>query len=201
MIVYQLVSPSNKSYIGVAFDLEKRFKVHSRNRSAIGGAIRKHGAENFVKKTLLVGGPEYCYFMEEIIIDHFGTIAPKGYNMASGGKGVRRHHPKSRMKMSKSIRAAYASPEARIMCSERAKKLWREKPESLARSTESNSTTWANPEKKKEHSERMTEVFSNPEIRRKFSIKAKAQWADPILRERMVAALKAGLKRKREEKL
>jgi len=93
--LYQLTSPSGKSYIGISSKTaEDRWRVHNmrvrEGRShALQQAIRKYGAEMFVLKTLVIADDwEYLCEMEVRAIATLKTITPHGYNLTKGGEGV-----------------------------------------------------------------------------------------------------------------
>lgn len=113
--IYKLISPSNKSYIGVSKNPKKRFKGHSIHLSSyIGKAIRKYGKGNF-KLEILDNAEEYseAYLLEQKYIKKFNTICPNGYNLDSGGQGGREVSEKTRKKMCKAQEGRTLSKEHR----------------------------------------------------------------------------------------
>lgn len=90
--VYQITNKlDGMQYIGVSNNPHKRFIYHCTNprkksRSYIQDAIRKHGRDNFDIKVLLVSNRRYCLEVESKLIDAYGTLAPKGYNLCGGGE-------------------------------------------------------------------------------------------------------------------
>jgi group I intron endonuclease len=80
---------NGKIYIGVSVDPVERFDTHCANSkgSAIGNAIRKHARESFKLDVLVCGRREYVYELEAKAIQSYDTVAPKGYNIATGGVG------------------------------------------------------------------------------------------------------------------
>jgi hypothetical protein len=91
--LYQLTSPSGKSYIGITTKTaEERFELHVKHerdgrRNAIHAAIKKYGACTFKVKTLLIANDlEYLRLMERRAIKVFNTMAPHGYNLSMGGE-------------------------------------------------------------------------------------------------------------------
>lgn len=94
MIVYQLMSPSGKSYVGkTAFSLAKRFKEHCAIKTggfAINAAIRKHGKKSFLVQELSVADTnEQASNLEKLWIILLQSYDPrKGYNETFGGDGV-----------------------------------------------------------------------------------------------------------------
>jgi group I intron endonuclease len=89
MIIYKITNTvNNKVYIGqTKHSLSKRKHQHKYNKStAIGAAIRKYGQDNFIFEVL-----EQCFSHDhmnerEIFwIKEYDCLAPKGYNLVSGG--------------------------------------------------------------------------------------------------------------------
>lgn len=82
---------NDKVYIGQAIDPEQRFKGHIWDKdrkqysSAIDGAIKKYGAENFYYEIL--EGPISNFNEREIYwIKFFNSLTPNGYNILEGGQ-------------------------------------------------------------------------------------------------------------------
>jgi len=90
--VYQITNKLNgMQYIGVTYNPHRRFLLHcsdarNNSRSYIRDAIKKHGKENFDLKVLLIGDRRYCLEMEAGLINAYGTLVPKGYNICGGGE-------------------------------------------------------------------------------------------------------------------
>lgn len=110
-------SINEKAYVGQAvctlsngkkWGTEERWKTHvknARNRKCecrlLENAILKHGASEFVIVVL-----EECAIMdlnrlEDLYIKSYNTLCPNGYNLMTGGGNGRKHHQKTRDKMSK----------------------------------------------------------------------------------------------------
>lgn len=90
--LYQLTSPSGKSYIGVTSKtVEERWRTHVNDAPhcdrAVHRAIRKYGADTFEVRTLAEAEMGYLWDLEPKAIAALGTLAPNGYNMAEGGEG------------------------------------------------------------------------------------------------------------------
>ena len=109
--VYELSFPNGKSYIGVTANINDRLKDHRKQRSLVGKAIRKHGEQ--IPKTLLIGDREYCYFIEQELIEVKNTLPPFGYNLLIGGGGNSRHSLQTRLKMSNARRGAKHTEETK----------------------------------------------------------------------------------------
>lgn len=115
-IVYLIIDGTNdKEYVGQTTQtLEERFKEHCWCKTSnIGRAIRKRGADMFVKVILKV-----CYSQDELnywerhFIKSRGTRWPLGYNNSEGGEGGWERTPESIAKMSR--KGQKPSDETRI---------------------------------------------------------------------------------------
>ncbi len=94
MIIYKLTNKvNNKVYIGqTRSSMKKRFSQHceTRNKTAIGLAIKKYGVDNFEYSVLY----ENIETLEELnkkeieCINLYNSISPNGYNIESGGKVI-----------------------------------------------------------------------------------------------------------------
>jgi hypothetical protein len=96
---------NSKVYVGQAIDPKQRFKGHiqDRNRkqysSAIDGAIKKYGKENFYYEILEESTEKYNE-REIYWINFFNSVSPNGYNILAGGqdppvrKGFENHQSK-----------------------------------------------------------------------------------------------------------
>ena len=93
-VVYKIVSPSGKSYIGVAKrSAQERFKKHCADarlgrKTALCGAIRKYGPDALSVSTLIESTSEYCFDFEIKAIKAYETLHPNGYNLTTGGEGI-----------------------------------------------------------------------------------------------------------------
>ena len=88
-MVYCLTNRVNgKKYIGITNNLKRRWRRHCFRNSAIGYAIRKYGRDNFRISVLYSSLPLLtAQVLEGRLIVEMNTLAPSGYNIASGGKG------------------------------------------------------------------------------------------------------------------
>lgn len=88
-VIYKLTNLINgKKYIGQTIQkLSSRIYQHKHcETTAIGQAIKKYGWENF-KSEIIEECPKNILDEREIFwISYYGCIAPKGYNLSSGGK-------------------------------------------------------------------------------------------------------------------
>jgi len=110
-LVYRVTSPSGKSYIGVTSNLNHRLRRHAKNRSHIGNSIRAYGIKNHVTEVLAVLPKEEAFALEQRAIEAFGTLAPNGMNLVSGGLGMQNPSAETRTKLSDAGRNI--SPETR----------------------------------------------------------------------------------------
>lgn len=134
--LYQLTSPSGKSYIGITSKtVAERFYQHVKHsriglgwgkrrgpesNMVIHRAMRKYGAESFsIKELVRANDWEYLCDLERKVIVAFDTCAPRGYNTAEGGEGAtgvgfsqeaRDLHKK---RLSKSVTRSWKDPEIR----------------------------------------------------------------------------------------
>lgn len=99
-MVYSISSPTGKVYIGVTNNLSRRIKEHSRNKSAIGASLRKHGIAFHSVRAIAILSAEDAYILEQKAVAAYNTISPNGLNLAVGGEGILRHTPESKRKMS-----------------------------------------------------------------------------------------------------
>lgn len=87
-----LTSPSGKAYIGQTIKtLKQRLGGHCSTSScpALSAAIKKYGIENFRAEILLEVNTEQLDYYEVKFINMYGTRAPRGYNLAPGGRVAR----------------------------------------------------------------------------------------------------------------
>lgn len=117
-IIYKLTCLITwKPYVGqTTKTLDERFIQHSRTDSLIGNAIRKYGAENFLREVLEVcDTQEQLNEREKFWIAYFNSKVPNGYNLTDGGEGMagRHHTPESKAKMSASQCGKKLSAKAR----------------------------------------------------------------------------------------
>jgi group I intron endonuclease len=107
--IYFLRSPSGKGYIGQTIRaLNKRIRCHvSRDKGgccALHAAIKKYGIETFFVD--IVGQYPITELDNAEInaVVEFGTLAPNGYNLRTGGQKTHTCSSETRQKMSRSAR-------------------------------------------------------------------------------------------------
>ena len=88
--VYQITNLINqKRYIGITNNYKRRWQEHCKKQanSLIHKAIVKYGEENFKFEILYNNVSEKeAEKLEKELIKEYDTLAPKGYNLAKGGK-------------------------------------------------------------------------------------------------------------------
>jgi group I intron endonuclease len=95
--IYKITNCINqKLYIGLTInDAETRFKKHksmiySNGCSALYGAFKKYGVENFKVETICFSSnKEELMSLEKYYISELNTVSPNGYNLTSGGENCK----------------------------------------------------------------------------------------------------------------
>ena len=121
--LYRLRFPSGKAYVGITVGTaQRRFRKHVANTNAgldnaVHSAIKKYGAESVEVETLVVASDwDYLCELEKCAIEAFGTLAPKGYNLTTGGEGVpgRSPSPEERERIAAKLRGRKIPEEQRL---------------------------------------------------------------------------------------
>jgi hypothetical protein len=129
--LYQLISPSGKSYIGISSKTAAdRFLKHTehaignRQNGVLYSALRKYKPENFKVETLVIADDwKYLCDLEVKVISAFGTRHPNGYNMTDGGEGIIGPKPPGfSEKVSVAQRKRFERPEERAKARENSAK-------------------------------------------------------------------------------
>ena len=139
-LLYCMVSPTGRRYIGVTNDLVYRLSLHRYGDGFIGRSIKKYGLGSHSVQVLAVGDAKYIFDLEKRAIENFGTLSPKGMNIAEGGQGAGRaatslkHSYESRVKQSRTMkgRPCNATVESRAKQGESLRLAWQTKPSLLA---------------------------------------------------------------------
>ena len=133
-VIYKHTSPSGKSYIGQTKNIKQREAAHKLTSSkctAFKNAIQKYGWEAFTHETLMDSLTlEQANKFEEQLIEEHQTIAPRGYNLRSGGlnqliaeevkqdwsraRRGRARSPEHQQKLNDAARARIRTPETSI---------------------------------------------------------------------------------------
>lgn len=116
--IYRIKNKLNdKMYIGqTKRSIEQRFKEHVWNKSLVGLAIIKYGAENFEVEII-----EECDTQEQLDerekfwIAFFNCMVPNGYNLTRGGRGAKGYHHtlEAKLKISEKKKGHEVSPLTR----------------------------------------------------------------------------------------
>ncbi len=134
-VVYKVISPNNKSYIGQVVNFLKngeekgfkgRWKQHT--NSALGSnpnkgcrilnkAIIKYGESSFKKEILMTTTLYKLDLFEELFIKTHNPLVPNGYNLQSGGTNTT-HSKETCKKRSKSLKKLLEDPEKRKVWSD-----------------------------------------------------------------------------------
>lgn len=103
-----------KKYVGITkFSLEERFLQHIKRGFLLTEAIKKYGEQKFsIELIEEVESADRAYELEMYYIKEYNTKAPHGYNLTDGGDGIFGWQP---------------SNEYRQKCSERVKRLHKNK--------------------------------------------------------------------------
>ncbi len=127
--IYRIFNKINgKSYIGqfCKDNPRQRFTTHKsnarneQNDQYIYRAIRKHGVENFEFSLICKCDNSELDDLEIRYIKEYESFGPKGYNMTSGGQGVRnfKHDEKTKEKLRISSTGRFPDEETRKRISE-----------------------------------------------------------------------------------
>lgn len=169
--VYRISSPTGKSYIGATRKSAKgRYREHVRsaNRGScnkIHRAIRKYGPENMKVETLVIGDIDYCFELEQKAIKGFGTLAPSGYNLTSGGQGITGLADHVIRARAQSLKNTLAPLEKREEISRRVRKQYQNPEYKKAHANGVAKFFAENREKMRDHV--MTHIHNNPEVSKK----------------------------------
>jgi group I intron endonuclease len=109
VMIYRIINTvTGKSYIGqTSVSIDRRMKHHVHMAMAgnkngcrlLHNSIRKHGWPVFTVHIVCVAPTRgYANFLEEQLINAYGTISPDGYNLKSGGKASA-HHAETKLKI------------------------------------------------------------------------------------------------------
>lgn len=200
--LYQLTSPSGKSYIGITSKtLDERWKTHvmrtaeGRNQ-ALQRAIRKYGADAFRRCVLVVADSwEYLCDLERKAIVAFETLSPDGYNLTAGGEGVvgRIHTPEAAARMSEGQRRRIRTPEELQRAADGVRRYWLSEA-GMARKASAKAAKDAYKAGAKErHSLATRQAMARPEVKAKVQRCARERAANPEWRATMSNAKRGQL--------
>jgi group I intron endonuclease len=95
---------NGKQYVGITSNLNKRWNKHKNamgSAPALHAAIKKYGLSSFVFTHFADAfDDEAAKKIEIMLIDDLKTLAPRGYNLTSGGDGTFKPSDEVRKKMS-----------------------------------------------------------------------------------------------------
>ena len=130
---------SGKIYIGQSKHIKRRLSEHKKceireekegSQSVIRRAIKKYGFDSFSFEPILYCKPgDYMNLMETKLIQFYGCIAPKGYNIRDGGNNVFVSED-GKKRISKANSGRLVSEETRLKLSESGKKAYLNNPRS-----------------------------------------------------------------------
>lgn len=200
--LYQLTSPSGKSYIGISTKTcDQRWNKHvehamgKRDAGALYNALRKYGPANFSRRTLAIADDwNYLCYLERRAIEVFGSKYPNGYNLAPGGEGVTGpRDDRTKALISEAQKRRFANPSERARLAAFGKKgndamrspigykaPWEVKKASLRLKNQVTPEEW-----KKANSAAIKTAMSRPGISAKVKAKAAERAANPQWRERI----------------
>jgi GIY-YIG catalytic domain len=211
--LYQLTSPSGKSYIGISSKTAAtRFLKHTehalgkRQNGVLYSALRKYDPNSFKVETLVIANDwKYLCDLEMKVIAAFGTKHPNGYNMTDGGEGVvgprasgfsekvsiaqkkRYERPEERDKLRKAMEKAHITNAARHAANRiNGKAPWQVRKFEKA-------SRLGSPEQKAKSSAAIKASMARPDIAAKVKACAQARSADPEWRGK-ISASKRGKK-------
>ena len=200
MEVYLLTNRVNgKQYVGKTVQTAKgRWYQHcscskqDKGCPALSAAIRKYGQSSF-NCHILWRGIEFSRMtqMEIFFIWLFGSIAPGGYNLTSGGEGVPGLSQESRKKISRANRAAFSRPGAFEKRSSISKALLA-RPGARERFVALNRAAWDRPGEHARRSAAMSVAARRPEALERQSFRSKAMWTSKPLLKAQMSLLKRG---------
>lgn len=141
-----------------------------------GRAIRKYGPDAFSHEILHneIDNPDELDRLEVAAIAACGTLAPRGYNMTTGGSSYR------------------LEGEALRRLSEGQKQVWSD-PAYRERQSEKMKAVWEDPQYRERHAVARSHLFSDPIFLSNLSKGMKKSWADPEKKKARVAAMIAAM--------
>lgn len=185
--VYLIAFSSKKYYVGMtAHSVERRIREHEclafgngKSKRAVHRAMRVH--EYSVSVIFRCENSDHLKMMEIQAIKHFGSLAPGGYNLTSGGDGSLSPSESTRMKLSKAGKGRIHSEETRMKIS-KANSGKKKSKEHVAKMRELMiGRTWSDERKRKFSEFRKGKKFSD-EVKKLMSESAFKRWK--ILKER-----------------
>jgi hypothetical protein len=204
--LYQLISPSGKSYIGITMKtVGERFEWHrkdakhkGRDHKALYRAFAKYGPENFQLRELVRANDWlYLCLLEKKVISAFGTKSPLGYNLTDGGDGVAGMCEETAERHRENTRVGTKIAWDRVD-HKQAQSVARSDPEYKKRQADKTraSKLWERPE----YREKTLAAHRDPNVRASISRSVSALWEDPTYRESQMAKRRMRAPRSAESK-
>lgn len=183
--VYMHVNKSNgKKYVGITCQKpEKRWGLNGigyEKHRAFGKAIDKYGFDNFIHIVLHKNlTKDEAAALEIKLIAEFKTNLGRGYNLTSGGEGMRGYSPtiETRKKLSKAFKGREINPEWRDKISKTL--TGRKRPDEVIKKMSASAVG------KVPWNKGLTGIYSD-EVRVKMSEQAKARWENKEYRENII---------------
>lgn len=112
---------AGKTYVGLTSRPRQRYREHLTGHGSqlVWKAVQAHGEDAFDFEVLVCTDYEHGCHLEQECIKHFGTLAPNGYNLDTGGSIGHQIVTESREKISIAGKAHYANSEVRKAHSDR----------------------------------------------------------------------------------
>ena len=109
--VYQILFPNNKKYIGITFDIKKRWAKHlyisqnikCKDFSKVHKAIKKYKKDVIFSIVSICSTRKEASELEQLYINKYNTCGKGGYNVTSGGDGGWIFSNKDKNKIAKSL--------------------------------------------------------------------------------------------------
>lgn len=201
--LYAIDFPNGKRYIGITSKdtAQARFQQHVANlhrptprRGALYAALQKYGSAAVIVRTLAadIDDWELLCLAEQEAIEKFNSMAPHGYNLTTGGEGVRGAvwSEESRDRFSEVKRKLMRTEEHKARVSEQTKVLWQTTDigDKLAQGRRDH---WSNAENVAAAAEKTRKQMQDPAVKENLRQAAKARWQDPAYRARMAEKARA----------
>lgn len=106
---------TGRKYVGQSTHIRSRWACHARGTAAtkIGAAILKHGWHSFATEILELCSFDQLNEAEMRWVAHFDCVAPKGFNLTTGGSQQKRYSEETKAKIAAANRLRVVSEETR----------------------------------------------------------------------------------------
>lgn len=175
---------SGFKYIGQSVNVKKRLQIHSRgsSKSWIGKAVIKHGWAAFKAEIVEICEQDHLNEKEIQWIASFGSFAPNGYNLTSGGNQQYSFSAETRAKLS--FNALNMSDETRAKIGAKSKDR-KFSPESIAQRVAKQIGSKRSEETKRKQSVASTGKIFSEEHRANLSLAAKTRMQSQEIRDHL----------------